>query len=204
VSPYLTIQSADCTNTAAGTWAGNYDYPTAGTWAGDSDSPSTAAGTIYPSTYYFHVNIYGSCPEPVSVSPGEPTPVREETEGERQTRLEQQREAQRRYQESAKRREEAAKRAEELLKEHIGLEAFGRLHKVGYIEVDSHRHKGRKYRIPKESGFIDVIDENGKIIDTLCVHPAVECPPGDHILAQVILLQLDEDYILERANSHGP
>lgn len=200
MSPYFTIQSADCTTTAAGTWAGDYDYPTVDTWYGDSDS--STAGTTNPSNYTLHVYIY---PGPISVSPGEPIPVREETEEERQATLEQQKETQRRYEESVKRREEAAKRAEGLLKEHIGLEAFGKLHEVGYIEVDSHKHKGRKYRIPEgHRDFIEVIDENDKVIDTLCVHPAVECPPGDHILARVILLELSEDYILERANSHGP
>lgn len=206
MSPYFSgVCPEGDTTTAADTWAGNYaNSPSTAagatdTWAGDSDLNATGA----TDSGYFTLPVY-IYPGSIPVC-GEPLPVREETEEERQTRLEQQKEAQRRYEEGVKRREEAAKKAEELLEEYIGLEAFGKLHETGYIEVDSHRHKGRKYRISEEHGdFIDVIDENGKVIDSLCVHPAVECPPGDHILARVILLELDEDYILERANSQEP
>lgn len=98
----------------------------------------------------------------------------------------------------------AVKRAEELLKEYIGEKAFGKLHEVGYIELDSQKYKGRKYRVPaNHMAYIEVLDEKGKVIDTLCVHPAIECPPADHIITRVAMLQNDEETLLAAANHWG-
>jgi hypothetical protein len=102
-------------------------------------------------------------------------------------------------------REAAFKRAEDLLKSCIGLEAFNRLHDIGYIELDSQKHKGRKYRIPKEHmEMIDVLNEEGEVIDRLCIHPAIDCPAPDHILSRVLLLKFAEEYTLAKADHHEP
>jgi len=116
------------------------------------------------------------------------------TEEELRARLEREREYR-------KQQELATKRAEELLKEYIGLAAFGKLYEVGYIEVDSRRYKGRKYRVP-DAGFIEVIDKDGQVIDRLCIHPRVQCPLADQILSKIVLLELDEEYVLDTANHH--
>ncbi|MBA7713822.1 hypothetical protein ES703_122832 [subsurface metagenome] len=151
--------------------------------------PLTAAGgtdgaqTFWiPCSYYYYTEI-------------------EETEEQRRERESGQREAEK----LRKEQEAAVKRAEELLKEHIGLEAFDKLYEVGYIELDSQRHKGRKYRVPaNHMAYIEVLDKKGGVVDTLCVHPAIECPPADHILTRLALLQNDEDSILVAANHWGP
>ena len=99
----------------------------------------------------------------------------------------------------------AKEKAETLLKKHIGLDAFGKLYQVGYIDVDSKNYPGRKYRVKKDtSSMIDVLDKDGKVVDRLCVHPAVECPEGDHVFTKVAFLEMDEEFILSKANHHAP
>lgn len=159
-------------------------------WSGSwTTADSTWSGTwyIYPSNSYIHL-------EPEA-----------ETEEQRQVRLERQAEYHRQQEELRQQQEVATERAEELLKEYIGLKAFSQLHEVGYIELDSQRYKGRKYRVPaNHMAYIEVLDEQGKVIDTLCVHPAIECPPPDHILTRVVMLQNAEEDLLTAANHWGP
>lgn len=133
-------------------------------------------------------------------------PTVRETETEKQARLERQQQ----YEEKQKRiqaeEEQTRTRALELLKSHIGLEAFGKLHEVGYIELDSQKHKGRKYRVPATRGFarnyIDVY-EGDKLIDRLCVHPQERYVDEDEVLTRVTLLKYAEEYLLKTAN-HNP
>ena len=130
-----------------------------------------------------------------------------ETEEQRVTRLEAQKVYDLERELRHKEQEQARIKAEVLLKEHIGLEAFGKLHQVGYIEVDSQKYAGRKYRVPsQERNLIEVVDEQGKVIDKLCVHPIEQFPAADEVLARIILLQFAEEHILKVANhdcAHG-
>lgn len=175
-------------STCSGSW---YIYPETDTTAGSTWSgiwyPETDTAGIYPSNSYVYY-------EPEA-----------ETEEQRQVRLERQAEYRQQQEELRQQQEVANKRAEELLKEYIGVKAFGQLHEVGYIELDSQRYKGRKYRVPENHmAYIEVLDEQGRVIDTLCVHPAIQCPPPDHILTRVIMLQNDEEGLLTAANHWGP
>ena len=102
-----------------------------------------------------------------------------------------------------KERNQAEAKAEALLKEHIGLEAFDKLYQVGYIEVDSRKYAGRKYRVPQARLEIEVLDEQGRVIDRLCVHPREAYPESDELLARIVMLRFAEDKILEIAN-HQP
>ena len=107
----------------------------------------------------------------------------------------------------AKERDAAVAKAEELLKEHIGPKRYSELHKTGYIELDSQRHQGKKYRVPAaHREEIEIVDEHGKVIDRLCIHTKDEhdCPAGDQTLARIILLEAAEDYVLATANDHRP
>lgn len=156
----------------------------------NGDYGNTTNAISYSGTYYYPSYTYIGSPE---------------TEEEKQARLERQEQWQREQEELRQQKEAAEKRAEELLKGYVGLEAFGKLHEVGYIELDSQRHKGRRYRVPaNHMAYIEVLDEEGNIIDTLCVHPAVDCPPADHILTRLVMLGLDEENILAAANHWGP
>ena len=107
-------------------------------------------------------------------------------------------------QEANLRREKANKRAEDLLAEYIGIEAFGQLHEIGYIEVDSRRYAGQKYRIPKHHySDIEIMDAEGRVIDTLCLQLKLDCPGDDVVLARWILANFDEETLLSVGNHHG-
>jgi len=164
-------------------------YPFSNTTAG-----STITSTTFYSTFtYWNPTIYIECP---SIP---------ETDEQRQDREQRQVEYQRQQAEIGKQRKEADNRARELLKQHIGLDAFGKLHEVGYIEVDSQHHKGRKYRIHKNAyERIDVLDEQGKVIDRLCIVRAIQCPDDDLILTKKVLLESVEEYALQVANHFRP
>jgi hypothetical protein len=90
-----------------------------------------------------------------------------ETEEQKTERLARESEARRKAEELRREQEAAIKRAEELLKEHIGLDAFGELYKVGHIEVDSQKYQGRKYRVFKDAYRTIEVIENGKVMDKL-------------------------------------
>jgi len=101
-------------------------------------------------------------------------------------------------------REKANKRAEDLLAEYIGIEAFGQLHEIGYIEVDSRRYAGQKYRIPRHHcSDIEIMDAEGRVIDTLCLQLKLDCPGDDVVLARWILANFDEETLLSVGNHHG-
>lgn len=190
MAPYTVRISGYAGNSTAGSGAGsgygnaqtagdnNYCYGTAG-----NTLTYSAECVIYPAVYV--------APEPETEEQRQQRQQRErEWQQDREMRREQQRERQR----------QVLKAAEDLLRECIGLEAFGKLHEVGYIEVDSQKYKGRKYRVPNGSGRIEVLDEQGKVIDRLCVVPEVPCPMPDQTLARIVLLETNEEYVLAKAN----
>lgn len=154
----------------------------------DNGTAAVTGGTWYPDKYiYTYITT-------------QPAP---ETKKHKLARLKRQKKWERWQEKLRLKREAAAKRAEELLQNYLGLESFGKLYEVGYIEVDSRKYPGRKYRVSKEtSKMIEVLDETGKVIDRLCVQPKIECPAGDHILTKVAFLQMDEESILTKANHH--
>ena len=155
-----------------------------------SDSATTSATAT---TWYYAYPYY--------VSTGYQTS--KETETEKQARL--QREETYRQEQLAlvKRQKEAAERAELLLKEHIGVDTYGELYRVGYIHIDSQKHKGRTYRMFKNPYARIHVIENGKVVDELCLVADVQCPDGDRLLTKKVLLESDEDYALATSN-HFP
>lgn len=195
---YYTIS----TNTTADTAGSAWDCNNTSSWAGHScwDSGTTSANITNNTIYYRLISNseYLEC-EPQQIT-WTPPP---ETEEQKQARLEREAQQKREREEAQKRRDLARQKAEELLKEHIGLEAFGKLHEIGYLEMDSCKYQGRKYRVPKYArGSLDIV-ENGKVIDRLCVHPGQRFEDGDEILARIVMLEVNEDEILQIAN-HSP
>ena len=98
----------------------------------------------------------------------------------------------------------AAMKAEKLLKDHIGPERFDTLFKIGYLDLNSSKYSGRKYRVFKSAYDRIKVLENDKVMDELCVVPTVNCPENDRVLSKIVLLECDEDYILEKANHFKP
>ena len=174
------------TTTASVTYSG-YSYA----------SGDTRCGTSSDATWYYSVDTCYWINANNGYAISDLSIASEETAKEKGARLARERKAE-------KERQAIVKRAEELLILHIGMEAFGKLHELGYIETDSQHHKGRKYRVPaNHMAYIEVLDEKGRVIDTLCVHPDMECPPADHILTRLIYLKMDEEALLAEANHWG-
>ena len=64
---------------------------------------------------------------------------------------------------------------------------------------------GKKYRINRgRSANIDVLDETGKVVRSLCVHPREGVPDADTMLSQALMLRHDEEALLRMANVHSP
>ena len=96
-------------------------------------------------------------------------------------------------------KEAAVARAEELLKENLdevqardyaALQAF-------LVRAPS----GSTYRIRKgRSGNVTLLNEAGQDIESFCIHPSVEFPDQDAMLAQKLLLETDEATFRRIAN----
>jgi hypothetical protein len=125
-----------------------------------------------------------------------------ETDAQRQERLEQQRfYAELRSKEQAE-RAEAERKAERLLVENLTLKQ--RLHYERHKAFIVRGHSGRLYRVRKgRSANVDVINPDGRVIDRLCFHPAMQVPDGDTMLAQKLMLELDDHGASRIANRHG-
>lgn len=123
-----------------------------------------------------------------------PTPYVAETAQQREARETQQRQY-------AEERRLADKRAEALLCSHLNEEQQKDLRDRNWFLIDS--KSGKTYRINRgRHANIDVIDENGVTIRSLCVHPRDTVPDADTMLAQVLMLKHDEDTLLRMANPH--
>jgi hypothetical protein len=63
---------------------------------------------------------------------------------------------------------------------------------------------GKKYRINRgRSANVDVLDENGKVVRSLCAHPRDGVPDADTMLSQALMLKHDEPGFLRIANVHS-
>jgi hypothetical protein len=59
----------------------------------------------------------------------------------------------------------------------------------------------RRYKVThKRSGNVKLIDSNGKDLASFCIHPQIECPDEDTMLAQKLMLETDEKEFLRIAN----
>jgi hypothetical protein len=102
--------------------------------------------------------------------------------------------------ERVKERKECEDKAMELLKENLLPKQKEALNKHGWFLVEGGKSK-KTYRI-KANGYSGNISElDGELtVARLCVHAKDNVPLGDHLLAQALHLQWDEDYILSKAN----
>jgi hypothetical protein len=91
-----------------------------------------------------------------------------------------------------------------LLKRWLSPEQTAQLERYGHFEV-SGSHSGKRYRIrPHRYMNIDQLDGEGSRIAVWCFGPAVNLPLGDHMLAQKIALETDEQAALAVANRSWP
>jgi len=100
-------------------------------------------------------------------------------------------------------RKEADAKAEALLRAHLIPDQQEQLAREDWFLIVS--KSGKKYRIFRgRAGNIDLIDETGKALKSLCVHPRDDVPDADTMLAQALMLRFDEESLLRLANASQP
>lgn len=112
---------------------------------------------------------------------------------------------QQRQQEEQQQQLAARERANQLLLEHLTSDQRDTFTRNGWFMVEGGKSKTR-YRIRAGTlvGNIDVLDPKDKMTHRLCGHVSHNrgVPIGDHLLAQKMMLQYDEDAFLRIANRH--
>ena len=103
-----------------------------------------------------------------------------------------------------KQRGEAELRAYTLLKRWLSPEQIAQLERHGYFEVRG-SHSGTCYRVHRERNMnIEELDGGGSRVAVWCFGPVGCLPLGDHMLAQKIALETDEQAALAVANRSWP
>jgi hypothetical protein len=90
-------------------------------------------------------------------------------------------------------------KARETLRDLITEAEWRRYVTNGFIMTKG--QSGKWYRISNYERV--AVYENGKQIETLCIHSSNECPPTDHVINMKILAEIDEEAIWSGANKHG-
>lgn len=129
----------------------------------------------------------------------------EEYQAQLRRSQEQQRERERRWQAERAEREQADQRANVLLREALTPEQQAELADKQYFTLRTVRPNGeeRIYRIHRgRSHNIERVDASGRRMQRYCMHPVIDCPDADTMLAQKLWLQNPdlEDELLRRAN----
>lgn len=97
---------------------------------------------------------------------------------------------------------EANSRADRLLLTHLSGEQQRQLLNEEWFEVRG--ASGTKYRVHRgRTANVDVLNGSGKVVRSLCAHPRMACPNGDTMLAQKLLLEMDEASFLRTALVHN-
>ena len=111
----------------------------------------------------------------------------------------QQEEVQRQAVEARKVAEVAESTAERLLVEHLDEKQLEQFRNHRYFEVILENSR-RVYRIKHGwAGNIEVF-EDGRLVETMCIHPRTQVPHSDNLLAQKLLLEADEFRFRQIAN----
>ena len=95
--------------------------------------------------------------------------------------------------------ERAEERAEALLRELLSAEEYRQLGQLGYLEVRSRAQPGRRYRIPRHWGLVQVL-EDAVPIALLCVKSTEPVPAADGVLMHKLMIEGNEEDYLRIAN----
>jgi hypothetical protein len=95
--------------------------------------------------------------------------------------------------------EQAEERAEALLRELLSEEEYRQLGQLGYLEVRSRAQPGRRYRIPRHWGLVQVL-EDAAPITLLCVKSMEPVPTADGVLMHKLMIEGNEEDYLRIAN----
>jgi hypothetical protein len=97
----------------------------------------------------------------------------------------------------------AAARAEILLTESLTAAQAAELQQTNAFHLTTIAADGtrRRYRIRRgRAGNVDQLDDAGRVLKRLCIHPTLAVPDADTMLAQKLLLETDEATFLRVAN----
>lgn len=95
---------------------------------------------------------------------------------------------------------EAKAKAEVLLRESLDAAQITMLERSDYFEVVAPETL-RRYRIARGwVGNVKEIDEAGHAVASLCVHPAIDVPHADNMLAQKLFIETSEAEFRRTAN----
>jgi hypothetical protein len=109
-------------------------------------------------------------------------------------------EQERKIKEEQEARAAAKQRAKVLLMEHLDEEQKKSLEKDRKFIVHS-CDKKRVYVIKHgRAGNIELLNDEGIAVAKFCIHPAIQCPDEDTMLAQKLLLETNEAQFLKIAN----
>lgn len=95
----------------------------------------------------------------------------------------------------------AERRAAELLHAVLTPEQYRQLTWRGYLEVPSPSEPHRIYRVPRNRGYIQVI-ENGHAVMRICVQPVENLPDADIIVLHKLMIEGNEEIYLQKANKY--
>jgi len=95
--------------------------------------------------------------------------------------------------------EQAQERAEALLRELLSEGEYRQLGQLGYLEVRSRAQPGRRYRLPRHWGLVQVL-EDAAPITLLCVRSTEPVPAADGVVMHKLMIEGNEEEYLRIAN----
>ncbi len=95
----------------------------------------------------------------------------------------------------------AERRAAHLQRDLLTPEQSRQLIWRGYLEIPSPTDPSRVYRVPRNKGYIQVI-EHGRAVMRLCVQPVERLPDADIVVLHKLMIEANEAYYLEKANKY--
>ena len=98
---------------------------------------------------------------------------------------------------------EVHRRADELLRTVLSQEQHSQLMWQGYVDIKSPRDQARIYRVPREFGRVEVI-EQGRRTASLCLQPLEYIPGADIVVMHKLMIGADEETYLQTANRFPP
>jgi hypothetical protein len=96
---------------------------------------------------------------------------------------------------------QAERRAADLLRDTLTAEQFRQLIWRGYVEIPSPTEPQRLYRVPKNKGYVQVI-ENGRPTMRLCLQPVEFLPDADIVVLHKLMIEANEESYLQKANKY--
>ena len=187
---------------ATNTWYAWQDQPSYATTSAMTDSTASAVWRLW------HGTVSSNAPSqaiPVQGYTRARAATAEEIRQERERRARVEEEYERKQRDLRVKRARASDLAKELLLSLLDDEQREELRERKWFLVVS--QSGKVYRIRQgHVGNVDLLDDTGRIIQTYCVHlPNSDVvPTEDHMLAQKLWLEADEDGIIRKANRRPP